>query len=78
MINFYQSDEFSRMMPGKKDFFIVKKNQHVQRLLLLYWVLNSKVICLISAPTTVSGCMCNIFDLDLKNISSWLHKKIAK
>ena len=26
VINFYQSDEFSRMMPGKKDFVSVKKN----------------------------------------------------
>ena len=26
MINFYQSDKFLRMMPGKKDFVSIKKN----------------------------------------------------
>ncbi|XP_065652547.1 uncharacterized protein LOC136079843 [Hydra vulgaris] len=35
VINFYQSDEFSRMMPGKKDYVSIKKNQHVQKRLLL-------------------------------------------
>ena len=40
-----------------------------------FWVLNSEVICLISTPTTISGCTYNISDLDLGNISSWLQKK---
>ena len=42
------------------------------------WLLNSEVICLISTPTTISGRMCNVSDLDLKNISSWLHEKKNK
>ena len=39
MIAFYQEDEYSRILPGKKDFKSVKgpdgKRQHVQKRLLL-------------------------------------------
>ena len=36
-----------------KNFFWSIKNDKC-------WMLNSEVICLISTPTTISGCTCNI------------------
>ncbi|XP_071839778.1 uncharacterized protein [Apostichopus japonicus] len=35
VIKFYSDDEYSRQMPGKKDFVSVKRNVHVQKRLLL-------------------------------------------
>lgn len=35
VISFYQDDEFSRLMPGKKDFVSISKNVHEQKRLLL-------------------------------------------
>ena len=32
---FYCNDEFSRMMPGKKDFVSLARNQHMQKRLIL-------------------------------------------
>ena len=32
---FYCNDEFSRMMPGKKDFVSIARNQHMQKRLIL-------------------------------------------
>ena len=54
-----------------KNFFLPMRNDKC-------WVLNSEVICLISTPTIISGYMCNVSDLDLKNISNWLQKKKSK
>nr|XP_047136327.1 uncharacterized protein LOC124813400 [Hydra vulgaris] len=33
--NFYEDDEHSRIMPGKKDYVSIKKNVHIQKRLLL-------------------------------------------
>ena len=30
--NFYCSDEYSRMMPGKKDFVSVSRNEHAEKI----------------------------------------------
>ena len=35
VVNFFEDDEFSRLMPGKKDYVSVGKNVHKQRRLLL-------------------------------------------
>ena len=35
VVNFFEDDEFSRIMPGKKDYVSVAKNVHKQRRLLL-------------------------------------------
>ena len=35
VVNFFEDDEFSRIMPGKKDYVSVGKNVHKQRRLLL-------------------------------------------
>jgi hypothetical protein len=54
--------------PGKNFFWPIRTDE--------CWVLNSKVTCLISTPTTISGRTYNITDLDLENINCWLQKKI--
>ena len=35
IISFYENDEFSRIMPGKKDYVSISKNVHQQKRLLL-------------------------------------------
>ena len=35
VVEFYSNDEFSRMMPGKKDYVSIGKNNHVQKRLIL-------------------------------------------
>ena len=35
VVNFFEDDEFSRLMPGKKDYLSVSRNVHKQRRLLL-------------------------------------------
>ena len=35
VINFFEDDEFSRLMPGKKDYVSISKNVHKQRRLIL-------------------------------------------
>ena len=56
--------------PVKNFFWSMRNNK--------CWVLSSEVICLISTPTTISGHMYNVSDLNLKNIGSWLQKKKQK
>ena len=35
VVKFFEDDEFSRLMPGKKDYVSISKNVHKQRRLLL-------------------------------------------
>ena len=35
VIAFYENDEFSRLMPGKKDYVSISKNVHMQKRLIL-------------------------------------------
>ena len=35
VVNFFEDDEFSRLIPGKKDYVSISKNVHKQRRLLL-------------------------------------------
>ena len=35
IVDFYESDENSKQMPGKKDYVSIKKNQHEQKCLVL-------------------------------------------
>ena len=34
--SFYQDDEFTRQMPGRKDYVSIARNVHVQKILILF------------------------------------------
>ena len=35
VLNFYEDDEYSRLLPGKKDYISISKNVHKQKRLIL-------------------------------------------
>ena len=55
VIDFYCDDEYSRLMPGKKDFVSIAKNTHMQKRLLLCDMKETLHVCFISNVSTLPG-----------------------
>ena len=55
VIDFYCDDEYSRLMPGKKDFVRIAKNTHMQKRLLLCDMKETLHVCFISTVSTLPG-----------------------
>ena len=55
VIDFYCDDEYSRLMPGKKDFVSIAKNTHMQKRLLLCDMKETLHVCFINTMSTLPG-----------------------